>query len=630
MAIYRGSGGSGSSTQDSYLNEITQQAVNTAVLASTVVDKEALVNPHYDAIDSLYSIQATLESLYTDKVALDSLFADKLTLDSLFADKAILDSLYTDKAALDSLFADKVTLDSLFADKTALDTIYTNIANITNVVTNIADVNAFATTYSTGTVAPTTGLFEGKLFFNTTTGALYAYVSSTWQETTNFVKGFIGIFKYLATAGQTVFTGADSLGEVLLTYAEFATNVYLNGILLDKTDYTITNNNTVTLAIAAVVSDEIVIHGYQAMTLVEAQAAQLAQALAETAQTAAELAETNAETAETNALASSAAATVSAAAALAYKNAADVSETSATATKASMDSRYNVSSTEPSSPATGEMWFDSVAGVMKVYTGSLFVAVGTNIAGIENSAEYTATAGQTTFAVTYDVGFIQVFLNGIMLKDSDFAATNGTSVVLVVGAALDDTVYLQSFGTFELADSYTKALSDARYEPIDANIVKTAELKTVNGASLVGSGDISVEVDVSINAWHIFRTTAVNYTTEDTTLDFNGIVRLGSNLTESGGKITIAVAGMYLVSFTGNRHTSTDNAWDWSLAVNSGEIPATRCYVSGNNAGSYDGQSMTVPVQLAVGDEVYMRGKGYCYGTTTNSMTYFTGVRLGL
>jgi hypothetical protein len=42
------------------------------------------------------------------------------------------------------------------------------------------------------------------------------------------------------------------------------------------------------------------------------------------------------------------------------------------------------------------------------------------------------------------------------------------------------------------ADVYDKATSDARYEPADATIVKESELKTINGNSIVGSGDISV------------------------------------------------------------------------------------------------------------------------------------------
>jgi hypothetical protein len=43
---------------------------------------------------------------------------------------------------------------------------------------------------------------------------------------------------------------------------------------------------------------------------------------------------------------------------------------------------------------------------------------------------YTATAGQTSFSLTYTVGLIDVYVNGVRLTDSEYTASNGTSVVL--------------------------------------------------------------------------------------------------------------------------------------------------------------------------------------------------------
>jgi hypothetical protein len=50
----------------------------------------------------------------------------------------------------------------------------------------------------------------------------------------------------------------------------------------------------------------------------------------------------------------------------------------------------------------------------------------------------TATASQTTFNVTYTVGQLSVYLNGALLASGDFTASNGTTVVLASGAALND------------------------------------------------------------------------------------------------------------------------------------------------------------------------------------------------
>lgn len=58
--------------------------------------------------------------------------------------------------------------------------------------------------------------------------------------------------------------------------------------------------------------------------------------------------------------------------------------------------------------------------------------------------EFVCTSNQTTFSTTYDVGELLVFLNGILLDNGvDYAASNGTSVVLVNGAAADDVLTVQ-------------------------------------------------------------------------------------------------------------------------------------------------------------------------------------------
>ena len=60
---------------------------------------------------------------------------------------------------------------------------------------------------------------------------------------------------------------------------------------------------------------------------------------------------------------------------------------------------------------------------------------------------FTATAGQTTFTVSYTAGYIQVYVNGVMLNGADYTATNGTSIVLAVGRATNDIVETIAFAT---------------------------------------------------------------------------------------------------------------------------------------------------------------------------------------
>ena len=63
--------------------------------------------------------------------------------------------------------------------------------------------------------------------------------------------------------------------------------------------------------------------------------------------------------------------------------------------------------------------------------------------------KFTATSLQTTFTITggYTVGMVDVFLNGIKLDNAtEFTASNGSTVVLALGAATGDIVEVYKYG----------------------------------------------------------------------------------------------------------------------------------------------------------------------------------------
>ena len=63
-----------------------------------------------------------------------------------------------------------------------------------------------------------------------------------------------------------------------------------------------------------------------------------------------------------------------------------------------------------------------------------------------NISEFTATSGQTTFIpAAYTPGFVEVFRNGVRLNSSDFTATNGTTIVLVNAAWINDAITIVGF-----------------------------------------------------------------------------------------------------------------------------------------------------------------------------------------
>lgn len=186
-----------------------------------------------------------------------------------------------------------------------------------------------------------------------------------------------------------------------------------------------------------------------------------------------------------SATASSGSATSSANSATASANSASASAASAASAAAALDNfddRYLGSkSTAPTldndgnALITGALYFNDGTVVldnkgMWTYDGSQWIKASAASQAILVTYEYLATQGQTTFSgadansltLAYTAGSIVVTLNGVKLRPgNDYTATNGTSVILAVGAAAGDDLVVDAFSTFDVANTYTQAQVDA-------------------------------------------------------------------------------------------------------------------------------------------------------------------------
>jgi len=206
----------------------------------------------------------------------------------------------------------------------------------------------------------------------------------------------------------------------------------------------------------------------------------------------------------------------------------------------------------------------------------------------QNRTSHTATAGQTTFAVDYTVGFIDVFLNGIKLANEDFTATNGSSVVLASAAAVNDIFDTISYTAFNPADTVAASTGgtfagnvavtgnisvtgtvDGRdvAQAIPATLGSAGQVLTVNGgasaaawaspagsfASLsdttVSASNPTVSTNPASGLGHIWinTTTGFLYVLRDATAGANvwtnvglGSVDIPTPMTATGGTITTA------------------------------------------------------------------------------------------
>ena len=188
---------------------------------------------------------------------------------------------------------------------------------------------------------------------------------------------------------------------------------------------------------------------------------------AATSATAAATSATNAATSETNAANSATAAASSA--------------TDAATTYDNFDDRYlGAKATAPTVDNDGDalivgaLYFNSATNIMYVYSTSGWQPAGSSVNGTSARQEYTVgtssgayTGSLTTFPVTYDVGYVDLFMNGIKLAPSDFTATNGTTVVLASAAVVGDIISIVAYGTFQLADHYNQTEVDALIDDVE-------------------------------------------------------------------------------------------------------------------------------------------------------------------
>ena len=201
---------------------------------------------------------------------------------------------------------------------------------------------------------------------------------------------------------------------------------------------------------------------------------------------------------------------------------------------------------------------------------------------------------------------------------------SGTVTGLSVGGLPDGTVDAGTLATnsVDSAELIDGAVDDSHIAALAASKL-TGALPAISGAALTGLSGIDVDAD----GWA--RVAPVTDQNSHAVVDFATSLHLGSNCTESGGRITVGTAGWYLITIHFSNQSAFADNTQFYLRKNTvrqlGQV-----YWEGNTEINYMGMDATVLVECAANDILDVYGQGYFSGNTNNdSLTWFTGVRLG-
>ena len=167
--------------------------------------------------------------------------------------------------------------------------------------------------------------------------------------------------------------------------------------------------------------------------------------------------------------------------------------------------------------------------------------------GTYTRTTFTATGGQTTFTSTYTVGYVQVYLNGVLLNSSDYTATSGTSIVLTTAASAGDLVdiialYVAIVSGVSVSGSPTSGQIATWVN--STTVQGTSVLPSANGGTGVNNGSSTLTLSANNTAAQfINNAVAVTVTSNAGTVPITSKVNNFTNSSAATMAITMAVTG---------------------------------------------------------------------------------------
>jgi len=504
---------------DGFVDEINDVSGEINTVASdidtkhgTVVAKEALMNPHYDAIDAVSANETNVNIVATDIANINLVGAGIDDVTTLADDlNEAVSEIETVAANIDGTNTiETVGLDLQGTD--TIGTVATDIANVNTTATDITNVNTTAGSIANVNIVATdianvnaTGADIANV--NTTAGSI-ANVNIVAPDIANVntVATDIANVNIVAPDIANVNTTAGSIASVNTVAGDLSGSDTIGTVATDianvnATGSDIANVNTTATNIADVNTVAGDLSGTDTIGTVATDIANVNAAGADIANvntTATNIDDVNTvadnivdiQNAEANALIAQSAANYKGDWEADYEVTGYSQADSVTYTDdKNYVSKVDTNLVEPTTGTETDEWnfLDSVTNTQldlkadksnvlernntdvyspssdyepatKAYVDAVALTGGGNVE-ITTVTRFVATQGQTTFTVDYIVGSLNVTLKGIELDSTDYTAGNGTSVEITgITVNVDDIVRVTSYGG---ADVYNKTQADA-------------------------------------------------------------------------------------------------------------------------------------------------------------------------
>jgi hypothetical protein len=224
----------------------------------------------------------------------------------------------------------------------------------------------------------------------------------------------------------------------------------------------------------------------------------------------------------------------------------------------------------------------------------------------------TATAGQTTFNFSYNVDFLDVFVNGVKLTSSEYTATNGNQIVLNTPAFANEIV---EFHSYNVTSTYGGGGGGGGASNL--NGLSDVTIGTLaDGQLLQYKSSSGVWENVNISSAGVVTSIVTNTSDIVSISDSSGIITLDVAV-GAGGTWAVDSVGINTVKNVGIGTTAKDG---YKLYVE-GDARVTGILTVGPASVTIDGINNTVTANSFVGNLVgSVSGSGNSVSCTTVSV----------